>query len=118
MEIKFTERSQSEFNPYRCGNCGRTEQLKLCSSCRLISFCSDACQKQYWPKHRSLCRVIGKIINVEKKNSIFEVRKEEISHVGGGEGLLRAIVFLIQNLNELLGRSLTFEETLVRLFAV
>lgn len=120
METRLSDRSQSEFNPYRCGSCGRAEQkdLKLCSGCRLISFCSAQCQQSYWKRHQQLCRVISKIISVDKKASIFEVRKEETVGLEGARRLMKAIVLLNKNLPTLLGRELWFEEHLVRLLAM
>lgn len=103
-------RSQSEFNPYRCGNCEGTEKLKLCSSCKLISFCSASCQKEYWPRHRPLCRVVGKVLKEEKSNSIFE------GNEGGGQGLRKAIICLLNNLSARLHRDLDFEEHLVSIW--
>lgn len=117
METKITDRSQSEFNPYRCGgSCGRTEQLKTCSSCRLIYFCSQTCQLSYWKQHKDFCRVIGKLIAVDGKASVFEVRKEEVDDLEGAKRLMKAIVLLNKKLPELLGRELLFEEHLVSFF--
>ena len=39
-----------------CSNCGKTEDLLLCSRCRCAYFCSAACQRAYWPFHRTECR--------------------------------------------------------------
>ena len=39
-----------------CSNCGKTEDLLLCSRCRSVYFCSSQCQKAYWPFHKSDCR--------------------------------------------------------------
>ncbi|XP_063702425.1 uncharacterized protein LOC134832361 [Culicoides brevitarsis] len=108
-----SQRSSAEFNAYRCGNCGQNDRLRLCSGCRLISFCSSNCQQSYWQKHRPLCLLISKLIRAENKNTIFEVRKEMMGDVGGAEGLMRAIVLLNEMLHQLLGRELSNEEHLL-----
>lgn len=117
MSSKLSDRSQAEFNPYRCGNCGRAEQLKLCSGCRLISFCSVNCQKQAWKgKHQSFCRAISKILakNPEKR-TLFDVQAEkiELNELEGKEKLARVVISLIMKLPTLLQRNLNFEERLV-----
>uniref|UniRef100_A0A336M9H3 CSON012931 protein n=1 Tax=Culicoides sonorensis TaxID=179676 RepID=A0A336M9H3_CULSO len=113
MDIKLSDRSQSEFNPYRCGACGRTEQLKHCSSCRLISFCTTKCQKMFWNQHKEFCRVIGKILATEKKNSIFKIKEEELKDLTGAKKFMKAVTGLTRLLPQLLGRSLAFEEHLL-----
>ena len=39
-----------------CSNCGKTEDLLLCSRCRCAYFCSASCQRAYWPFHKEWCR--------------------------------------------------------------
>uniref|UniRef100_A0A8D0CNV1 MYND-type domain-containing protein n=1 Tax=Sander lucioperca TaxID=283035 RepID=A0A8D0CNV1_SANLU len=41
-----------------CANCTREdlfENLKKCSSCKETLYCSKACQKQHWTKHKEKC---------------------------------------------------------------
>lgn len=36
--------------------CGKTDTLKACGRCRLVWYCSPACQKAHWPKHKIVCK--------------------------------------------------------------
>lgn len=38
-----------------CAECGALEAPFLCSRCRSANFCSPACQRASWPKHKLLC---------------------------------------------------------------
>ena len=39
-----------------CANCGkRSDDLKACTSCDLLKYCSEACQELHKPKHRGEC---------------------------------------------------------------
>jgi hypothetical protein len=47
-----------------CAACGAAstadgKALKMCSACRGVSYCSGACQKRDWSKHRVACRRAG-----------------------------------------------------------
>lgn len=43
---------------YGCGKCGRVCQGLECGKCRAQVYCSRACQKKDWSRHRGLCRII------------------------------------------------------------
>lgn len=44
-----------------CGACGNTAtRLSRCSGCLKLWFCDGACQKAYWPRHKSACRHVKK----------------------------------------------------------
>lgn len=47
-----TKKSQECAN---CGSEGSLEKLKQCSSCKETLYCSRACQKQHWTKHKGKC---------------------------------------------------------------
>jgi hypothetical protein len=41
-----------------CGYCGESSvaKMKTCSKCRRVKFCSDACNREGWPRHKAQCR--------------------------------------------------------------
>lgn len=39
-----------------CAQCGRTGDLRKCSCCRMVRYCSTECQGEHWAKHRVECR--------------------------------------------------------------
>lgn len=39
-----------------CANCGKTDSLKSCSSCKKTYYCSKECQKKDWKAHKSSCK--------------------------------------------------------------
>lgn len=40
----------------RCNNCNKAVDLKLCSRCHGVNYCSKLCQKVDWKTHKSMCR--------------------------------------------------------------
>jgi hypothetical protein len=38
-----------------CDVFGLREELKRCSRCEAAYYCSERCQREHWPSHRSLC---------------------------------------------------------------
>jgi len=42
----------------RCKKCGRNGKPKLlvCGKCRMVSYCSAACQKEDWRAHKPQCK--------------------------------------------------------------
>ncbi|KAJ3084362.1 hypothetical protein HDU99_001591, partial [Rhizoclosmatium hyalinum] len=43
-------------SPGHCSFCYGSNASKVCTGCRLASFCSVACQRSNWPSHKGLCR--------------------------------------------------------------
>ncbi|KAK6980801.1 hypothetical protein R3P38DRAFT_3117104 [Favolaschia claudopus] len=44
-------------SPDYCFRCARSDiNLQACAQCRLVRYCSRACQKLDWPEHRQSCR--------------------------------------------------------------
>ncbi|CAM9617444.1 unnamed protein product [Hapterophycus canaliculatus] len=39
----------------RCAKCGTGSDLKKCTRCRKVSYCSRECQRQDWSRHRPVC---------------------------------------------------------------
>ncbi len=39
----------------RCTACDRLCGVKKCERCRLVVYCSKACQRQHWAQHKSVC---------------------------------------------------------------
>ena len=39
-----------------CGDKQSTTSLKICSSCKLVHYCSVDCQRQDWKEHKSICK--------------------------------------------------------------
>ncbi len=54
-----TEEVNEEEEP-RCASCGITQgdhiKLMKCTACKLARYCSIACQKEHWPKHKRQCK--------------------------------------------------------------
>lgn len=44
-----------------CHLTSKETKLKHCSSCKMISYCSESHQKKHWKKHKKLCGVIQKV---------------------------------------------------------
>ena len=47
----------------------------LCSGCRTIAYCDKACQRKSWPRHKRLCRNLGKLEEERK----FELIAKEVN---------------------------------------
>ena len=43
-----------------CANCGKAEageiNLKTCTACKMVKYCSRDCQRSHWPKHKKACK--------------------------------------------------------------
>lgn len=38
-----------------CASCTNTQELKQCSRCRTVAYCSSACQRAHWQTHKPSC---------------------------------------------------------------
>lgn len=47
------------------------KELKLCSNCRVVKYCSKECQKTDWKKHKMLCKTLA--ATRKDKNKLQEV---------------------------------------------
>ncbi|KAI0270592.1 ankyrin [Gloeopeniophorella convolvens] len=39
-----------------CAVCGQEESLKFCKACHTVRYCSTACQRHDWPRHKPTCK--------------------------------------------------------------
>eukprot|EP00546_Thalassionema_frauenfeldii_P013307 CAMPEP_0178927822 /NCGR_PEP_ID=MMETSP0786-20121207/19461_1 /TAXON_ID=186022 /ORGANISM="Thalassionema frauenfeldii, Strain CCMP 1798" /LENGTH=473 /DNA_ID=CAMNT_0020603417 /DNA_START=8 /DNA_END=1425 /DNA_ORIENTATION=+ len=46
---------------YHEGICFETENLKACSRCKVVLYCSVECQRKDWPKHKEQCAKLAAI---------------------------------------------------------
>lgn len=109
--------SQSECNAYRCVTCRQTEELKTCSGCRLISFCSKNCQTLNWKEHKEFCHAVQKIIGKDGKKSVFESVKLDDGTLDDYKNkiFMKRIETVKRILPKMLGRNLDYKEHLVSL---
>lgn len=63
------------FHPNVCFICKTTESLKRCTRCNMISYCGSNHQKEHFPLHKKICKVIS--IFMEGKNHLFEDFKRD-----------------------------------------
>ncbi|XP_015514701.1 uncharacterized protein LOC107220561 [Neodiprion lecontei] len=54
-----------------CKTFGKELPLKRCSSCRMISYCGKVHQKQHWPQHKDLCKVLSDMLDQTNSTCIF-----------------------------------------------
>ena len=40
-----------------CAFCGKTGDLRKCSCCRMVRYCSKGCQDEHWAKHKVECKL-------------------------------------------------------------
>lgn len=38
-----------------CASCSSTQSLKQCARCKIVSYCSTACQRAHWQSHKPSC---------------------------------------------------------------
>jgi TPR repeat protein len=53
-----SKKEKHNFQKGECSNCGKSDNLKSCARCKLIQYCSTACQKQHWKAiggHKKFC---------------------------------------------------------------
>ena len=73
-ETAVCARQQAVVNPsksHQCNHCckrgGEHEQLKGCSQCQSVWYCSVECQGAHWKDHRLLCQAIGHLSSRDSK---------------------------------------------------
>jgi len=63
-----------------CANCGKEEDgdnsgLKFCGACKLVKYCSAACQKDHRPMHKKECK--KRAAEIHDKKLFKEVERDE-----------------------------------------
>ena len=75
--VEEVENSETpELKADKCCVCGTTEEVKRCSKCKLVLYCSKACQKSPHHEHHSqYCGIIADLLKseVEKVYKDFSV---------------------------------------------
>ena len=70
-----------------CATCRKAAGLQVCSGCKTVKYCGDACAREDWPVHKQVCASLREQ-RVNRKKLLDSAR----SRRGGGEkeGLKRA----------------------------
>lgn len=51
--------TKEAYNGAACANCiAPSPDLVTCSACKLAKYCSKACQKSNWKKHKTVCKIL------------------------------------------------------------
>lgn len=79
---------------YICNNCGKTDNLRKCSRCLKVYYCSDECNKAKWKIHKKDCNKK----TIEPKPEIF---KELETKESFGEKQYRYKIRDLRNLNKI-----------------
>ena len=45
--------------PTRCPVCSSPNDLKRCTGCGSVWYCSRSCQRSHWKEHKDICRALG-----------------------------------------------------------
>lgn len=59
-----------------CAHCRQRGNLRVCTGCRSIKYCSSVCQKKAWKGHKAVCRAIKNETKVSTKKSIVPSEEE------------------------------------------
>ena len=57
---------------HSCNNCGEDLVRKgiwQCKNCKAVKYCDRKCQREHWPNHKVLCRVITKLSEINKSHN-------------------------------------------------
>jgi len=57
-EVEGVKEDEAQQEAVRvCGKCGKeAENMKKCSACKMIRYCSPECQKGDWKAHKKSCK--------------------------------------------------------------
>ena len=58
----LTKQNSNNIPEPNCLNC-KTNQtnIRVCSHCKSVNYCSKSCQKQHWPLHQTTCNLINSL---------------------------------------------------------
>ncbi|XP_043479683.1 uncharacterized protein LOC122509580 [Leptopilina heterotoma] len=62
----------TSFYPNECIVCKKTEKLKRCSRCQMISYCGEVHQKSHWNEHKNICKIISNIAKEKEITHLYE----------------------------------------------
>lgn len=92
QESTASARRETVVNPpksHQCNNCCKTGvehgQLKRCSQCRSVWYCSAECQKGHWSEHKVLCQAISHLSEASTSKSKDFVDPACVSHLTPSE---------------------------------
>ncbi|XP_068710703.1 ankyrin repeat and MYND domain-containing protein 2-like isoform X2 [Montipora foliosa] len=74
-----------------CSVCTEKRNVKKCSACKMVGYCSVRCQKLHWPTHKKFCKELAKEyerqlaakLEEEKLEEIDKSRDEETNQING-----------------------------------
>ncbi|MDR3646023.1 MAG: zinc finger MYND domain-containing protein [Candidatus Babeliales bacterium] len=78
-----------------CDTCFNSKNLKLCTGCRSVSYCSQECQKSDWSNHKAVCKAVkSKIEEIKNTNHDMVIYKNFALMM-----LLASMNFISNNIN-------------------
>lgn len=72
------------FHPNVCHVCkitSREAELKRCSQCRSVSYCSALHQKRNWKSHKGLCQAVVKALNIKLSEDVKKHKMKQRSAI-------------------------------------
>jgi hypothetical protein len=62
-----------------CGADARSTKLQCCAACRVVSYCSKACQKTDWKRHKAECKARSEVKQLAAEGGVmsFDTMPEE-----------------------------------------
>jgi len=60
-----------------CADCGEEggASLKACKSCMLVKYCNADCQRNHWPKHKSVCKRRAAEIHTRRCSRVLRLKR-------------------------------------------
>lgn len=68
--IKHYAASKINFMNESCQKCGKEANLKKCSGCKFIRYCSQECQKNDWTRHKLKCSALKQSLSEENIEAV------------------------------------------------